>query len=66
MSKREHFYAEVERLKERYGQFSTSYLQGQLSVMSIKECATAAKAVLAERENGLTRTRYRNRVGLAK
>lgn len=52
MSRREHFYAEVERLKERYRQLSTSYLQGQLPLMSIKECATAAKAVLAERENG--------------
>ena len=52
MSKRENFYGEVERLKERYRQFSTSYLQRQLPLMSIKECATAAKAVLAERENG--------------
>ena len=51
MSKRQHFYAEVERLKERYRQFPTEYLEAQLPRMSIKECIAAAKAVIEERKD---------------
>ena len=50
MSKREHPYAEVERLKEQYRRLPTIRLQALLPLMSIQKCRMAATAVLQEPE----------------
>jgi hypothetical protein len=50
-SKRDRYFAEVNRLAEHYRHLSSDYLRKQLPQMSIKEAAAAAKRVLKERDD---------------
>lgn len=51
MSKREQFYADVERMKEWYRRCPTDQLRVVVSTGNIPEYKAAARAVLAEREH---------------
>jgi len=54
-SKREHFFSDMEKFKERYRQFPSEYLRKHLPRMTIK--AAAARAVLQERNRPKTRNK---------